>query len=130
MNPAGNVMQRARRAAANLMTDSCSIARKPSTTGAFNQTTGQYGTTGATIAYVGACSITPSAQLELEAGEAQSELDLYQVDLPYTAAVLRDMLVTVTASADATLVGKVLLVRTVNSATRTIYRRALCEVLP
>ena len=129
MNPAGAIV-RGRRAAAALMTDACTITRPPTSPGALNQTTGMYATTGATSAYAGPCSVMPVSQAELERGEAQVELDAYTVDLPPATIVERDMLVTITASADPALVGRVLQIRTVTTATRTLYRRAVCEVIP
>lgn len=111
------------------MTDTCQIVRM-GTTPTTNPVT-NLDTYPAVEQYAGQCRVRPNSQsLSTDSGfgEQQVQLLSHMVSIPVSEAdVVPDDVVIVTASDDASLVGKRLRVRTVARGTHITARRMACE---
>lgn len=116
--------------AETLMEDTCTITRSGGEP-VFDDTTGTYTTPAASTVYSGKCRVKPSAlsgNTTVQAGEERVALWPYAVSVPVSVVdVELDDLVTVTASADASLVGRVLRVRSTARGTHITARRLDAE---
>jgi len=133
---AASAAARGRAAAERLMTDACQIRTPPILR--FNPTTKANDIIGGDeLVYAGVCRIRPRdvQESEREAGDSPVSTWAYVVSIPFGAqhngtpylpAV--DQVVTVTASADPTLVGQRLRARQVIQGTHITARRMVCEV--
>jgi hypothetical protein len=115
--------------AESLMVDTCTITRNDGDP-VFNTTTGTY-TQPTTTVYTGKCRVKPSVlsgNTTVQAGEERVALWPYSVSVPVSATdVELDDIVTVTASADASLVDVTLRVRSIARGTFITARRLDCE---
>jgi hypothetical protein len=122
------LLARARAAAQGLMTDAVSIARTTGST--FNPSTGGYVDT-TTVQYVGPVDVKNLgvAAGQAQAGEREITFRTYDVKLPFgdSSDIRLDDRVTVTASADPTLVGVVLTVIDVQHGARRTARHLIAE---
>lgn len=109
------------------MTDACQVVRM-GTTPTVNPTTGQE-TYPETVQYTGPCRVRPNLRdSDAEFGEQQVQVLSHLVSIPVSEAdVVPDDVVHVTASDDASLVGKRLRVRAVARGTNITARRLACE---
>lgn len=128
---AADVAERGQILAESLMVDACTITRGGSGAPTFNSTTGTYTPPAGSTVYTGACRVKPSAlsgNTTVQAGEREVSLWPFAVSVPVsvTDVDLND-LVTITASADASLVGRELRVRSVARGTFVTARRLDCE---
>lgn len=114
--------------AEQLMTDACTITRSGGAP-VFDSTTGTYTDPAATTVYSGKCRVKPAnlTSRTVQAGEQQVALWPYSVSMPLSALPELDDVVTVTASVDASLVGRTLRVRSVARGTFLTARRLDCE---
>lgn len=115
--------------AETLMTDTCTITRAGS--GTFNETTGVYDTTPSTV-YSGKCRVRPMAiraDHQVDAGDAAVQIWPFVVSLPLTVTTVdaSDTL-TITASDDPGLVGRVLVVKSVALGSQITARRLGCDI--
>lgn len=112
--------------AESLMTDVCTITRTIGRT--FDETTNTYTPT-TTPVYSGKCRVKPANTVsrDVQAGEQQVSLWPFAVSIPVSVTTELDDDVTVTASADASLVGRTLRVRSVARGTYLTARRLDCE---
>lgn len=119
---------RGQRFAEQTMTDTCTITRAGEPV--YNPATLAY-TASSTTVYSGKCRVKPSAlsgNTTVQAGEERVALWPYAVSVPVSVTdVELDDLVTVTASADASLVGRVLRVRSTARGTHITARRLDAE---
>lgn len=117
-------------AAEQLMVDSCTITRAGAR-GSFDSTTGTYSAAAADTRYTGKCRVKPSAlsaNQAVQAGERAVSLWPFTVSVPIAVDnVELDDIVTVTASADPSLVGHRLRVRSIARGTYLTARRLDCE---
>lgn len=124
---ARSVMLRGRRAAEALMVDSCVITRKTGQT--LNQSTGAYTDTTDTI-YSGKCQVVKpdGAAVDVNAGERDVAVSSTKVKLPITATGIQSGdKVTLTATFDADMTGRVVYVHEVQTRTFGTSRRLACE---
>ena len=119
-----------RTAAEGLMTDTCTITRangEPT----YNPSTLTYTTPTPTTVYTGKCRVKPSVlsgNTTVQAGEERVALWPFSISVPFSATdVELDDIVTVTSSADASLVGRPLRVRSIARGTNVTARRLDCE---
>lgn len=113
-----SVLARGRAAHERLMLDTVSIERQ--TPGAFNPTTGEYGTTW-TAVYTGPADVKPERMpRDVDAGETATAVGRYDCKLPFATSALVKVedRVTATASLDAHLVGRPLFVTAVGLGSR------------
>lgn len=126
--PIASVLARGRATALQLMTDTVTITRVTGQT--YNSTTMAYEPTTATV-YTGPADVKPLdvQNREVQAGEREVALRSFDVRLPFDepAAVVRGDLLTVTASADAGLVGRVLTITGVGHGGRRTARHLDAE---
>lgn len=127
---AAEVATRGQALAESLMTDTCTITRAGAGERTFNATTNSYTDPADTTVYTGACRVKPSAlsgNTTAQAGEREVSLWPYSVSIPFAETAELDDVVTVTASADPSLVGRTLRVRSVARGTYLTARRLDCE---
>lgn len=128
MSVAGHVA-RGRARHAQLMTDACTVTRIVPGSRAFNETTKGY-TEATTTVYTGPCRIKIWRGNEEQAGDVEVNVQRYYFDLPLTGAVpnvqRRDE-VTVTASLNPALVGRVLVLTDVETESTDTALRVTCE---
>jgi hypothetical protein len=113
-----SLLARGRSAYERLMLDTVAIDRK--TQGAFNPTTGEYGTTW-TVIYTGPADIKPERMpRDVDAGETATAVGRYDVKLPFATAALVKVedRVAATASLDVHLIGRPLYVTAVGLGSR------------
>lgn len=108
------------------LVDTCTVTSPAAT--AFDPDDGYSDATGATV-YTGPCRVArPSGPQQVEAGEDTVTLGRFDVTLPWdTVALEVNQLVTVTASGDPFLIGRVLRVIDVQGMSDAPYRRLVCE---
>lgn len=115
--------------AESLMLDACTITRNDGDP-VFDSTTGTYSQPTTPI-YTGKCRVKPSVlsgNTTVQAGEERVALWPYSVSVPVAVADVRlDDIVTVTTSADASLIGVTLRVRSIGRGTFITARRLDCE---
>lgn len=119
---------RGQRFAERQMVDACTITRGGGAP-TFDATTGTYtAATGSTV-YTGKCRVKPQnlADRVAQAGERPVSLWPFSVSIPIAADADLDDVVTVTASADSTLVDRTFRVRSVARGTFITARRLDCE---
>lgn len=112
------LLARGRAAHQRLMLDTVTVDRK--TPGAFNPTTGEYGTTWTTV-YTGPADVKPERMArDAEAGETATAVGRYDVKLPFATAALVKVedRVTATAALDPHLIGRPLYVTAVGLGSR------------
>lgn len=110
-----------------LMVDACTVTRAGVRT--YNPTTQAYTETDTTV-YTGPCRIKIWRGIDVEAAEQEINVQRYYLDLPLTGAVpdvKRRDTVTVTASLNPALVGRVLVLTDVESETTDTALRITCE---
>lgn len=110
-----------------LMTDACTVTRV--TAHVYNPATQAYADTVATV-YTGPCRLKVWRGGEAQAAETEVNVQRYYLDLPLTGAipgVARRDTVTVTASLNAALVGRTLVVTDVETETTDTALRSTCE---
>lgn len=110
-----------------LMTDACTVTRAGVRT--YNSATQQYAETD-TIVYTGPCRIKIWRGIDVEAAEQEINVQRYYLDLPLTGAVpdvKRRDTVTVTASLNAALVGRILTLTNAEAETTDTALRITCE---
>jgi Family of unknown function (DUF6093) len=119
---------RARAAADSIMDDACTVAR-PVPDPPFNPAAGRVEPPPPVAVYSGRCRIRPQGSQDrvVDAGERPLSLWPYVVSIPFAGSAELDDIVTVTASADSTLVGRRLRVRSVVRGTHVSARRLGCE---
>ena len=121
---------RGQRFAEHLMTDTCTITRANGDP-TYNPSTLTYTPATPTTVYSGKCRVKPSVlsgNTTVQAGEERVALWPFSVSVPFSATdVELDDIVTVTASADASLVGRPLRVRSIARGTNVTARRLDCE---
>lgn len=126
--PVGLLLSRARYTAQALMRDTITITRVTGQT--YDPVTLQYTPTVSTL-YTGKADVRPVdvQSREIQAGERAVALRTFDVRLPYatTAAFAQGDLVNVTASEDATLVGRTLTVTSVARGGRKLRRHLDAE---
>lgn len=112
-----------------LMLDACTITRTVSGSRVYNDATQNYTETDTTV-YTGPCRIKIWRGIDVEAAEQEVNVQRYYLDLPLTGAVpnvKRRDTVTVTASLNPALVGRVLILTDVESETTDTALRITCE---
>lgn len=110
-----------------VMTDACTVIRPGTRT--YNPATQQYTETDQTV-YTGPCRIRIWRGIDVEAAEQEVNVQRYFVDLPLTGLVpnvARRDRVTVTASLNAALVGRVLVLTDVETESTDTALRITCE---
>jgi hypothetical protein len=118
-----------RAAHAGLMMDACTVTRAVPGTRVYNETTKQYSETTTTV-YSGPCRIKIWRGQDEQAAEAEVNVQRYYLDLPLTATapdVRRRATVTITASLNAALVGRVLILTNTEAETTDTAVRITCE---
>lgn len=111
-----------------VMTDTVTVSR-PTGAQVYNDVTQQYDVQLAT-AYSGAARIRIWRGIDVEAAETEINVQRYYLDLPLTGSVpdvKRRDTVTVTASLNPALVGRVLVLTDVESETTDTALRITCE---
>ena len=115
-------------AAERLMVDTCTITRNGDPV--FDSTTGTYAQPTSPV-YTGKCRVKPSVlsgNTTVQAGEKRVALWPFSVSVPMSVAdVQLDDIVTVTGSADASLVGVTLRIRSIARGTFITARRLDAE---
>lgn len=125
---ARSVMLRGRKAAESLMVDSCVVTRVTSQ-GSINNSTGGYTPTTSTV-YSGKCQVVKpeGSATDVAAGERDVAVSRTTVKLPISATgVQSGDKVTVAATLDDDLDGRVLYVHEVQARTYGTSRRLACE---
>lgn len=125
MSIAGHIA-RGRARHALLMVDACTVTRATET---YNPTTQKYDGTPTTV-YTGPCRLKIWRGTDEQASETEVNVQRYYVDLPLTGAtptVARRDLLTVTASLNPALVGRVLVLTDVETETTDTALRITCE---
>jgi len=110
-----------------LMLDACTVTRPGTRT--YNPVTQQYSETDTTV-YTGPCRIKIWRGLDLEAAEQEINVQRYYLDLPLSDTapdVRRRDTVTITASLNAALVGRVLVLTDAEAETTDTAFRITCE---
>lgn len=127
MSPAVAAAEAGRVRAESLMTDACTIAR-PTTAPVTDPVSGAV-TYPETTIYTGRCRARPAGGgHQVEAGEDITQVFGLRVSVPISVTGVRaDDVVTVTASADGSLVGKRLRVREIERGSHITARRLRCE---
>lgn len=130
---AGSIARRGRRAAQGLMTDACRVYVRAEGGGTFDPATGTI-TDADTDIYVGKCRVkqVPGYKTGGElVGESVVPRTAPVIVVPFdgTEDIRPSMRVVVTASADAALVDRPLLIEAVLSGTHATARRLVCEGL-
>lgn len=128
MSVAGHIV-RGRARHALLMTDACTVTRIVPGSRVFNESTKQYDEATTTV-YTGPCRIKIWRGNEEQAGDVEVNVQRYYFDLPLTGVVpnvqRRDE-VTVTASLNPALVGRVLVLTDVETESTDTALRVTCE---
>lgn len=122
-----SIITRGRARHALLMTDTCAVTRPGTRT--YNPATQQYAETDATV-YSGPCRIKIWRGTDVQASDAEVNVQRYYFDLPLTGAVpnvARRDKVTVTASLNPALVGRVLVLTDVETESTDTALRITCE---
>jgi hypothetical protein len=110
-----------------LMLDACTVTRPGTRT--YDPATQQYSETDATV-YTGPCRIKIWRGIDVEAAEQEINVQRYYLDLPLSATapdVRRRDTVTITASLNAALVGRVLVLTDAEAETTDTAFRITCE---
>lgn len=118
-----------RAAHAGLMLDTCTITRDGTKT--FVPATQSYTYTGGTTVYTGPCRLKTWRGNEVEAAEAEVNVQRYWIDLPLSApvpAVARRDKLTVTASSNPALPGLLLVITDVEPGTTSTALRMTGEL--
>lgn len=126
MSLAGHVA-RGRSRHALLMVDACTVTRAGVRT--YNPATQQYTETDTTV-YTGPCRIKIWRGIDVEAAEQEINVQRYYLDLPLTGGapdVKRRDTVTITASLNPALVGRVLVLTDAEAETTDTAFRITCE---
>lgn len=104
-----------------------SVVIKRETGSSFNETTGQTEPT-YTTQYSGNAVVLPRERTDADYGEAQAELRVYNVFVPYDEADPRPGdLVDVTSTEDDYLNGQTITVRNIQAGTFNVVRNVICE---
>jgi len=120
-------INRGRARHARLMLDACTVTRPGTRT--YNPVTQQYSETDTTV-YTGPCRIKIWRGIDVEAAEQEINVQRYYLDLPLSATapdVRRRDTVTITASLNAALVGRVLVLTDAEAETTDTAFRITCE---
>lgn len=120
-------INRGRARHAVLMTDACTVTRAGTRT--WNSVTQQY-TEADTTVYTGPCRIKIWRGIDVEAAEQEINVQRYYLDLPLTSGapdVKRRDAVTITASLNPALVGRVLVLTDAEAETTDTAFRITCE---
>ena len=127
MTMANAAAEAGRARAESLMVDTCQVVTVSSTP-TTNPTTGVE-TYPETIRYTGMCRVRPNFRnSDANFGDQQVQILSHLVSLPMSAtSVATDDVIVVTASLDASLVGKRLRVRSIARGTHVTARRLACE---
>lgn len=108
-----------------LMVDACTIAR-PDAEPSWDPETGQYTELESTPVYAGPCRVKPTARGTREADQGVRDIvvNRYDVALPFDTEAVVEVgdLLTVTASADAWLIGRPMVVSSVGLGTTSTAR--------
>lgn len=127
-----DLLARGRAAHLDLMLDTCTITRAG--TSALNRTTSALTPGAATTLYSGACRVKAQRlPRDRQAGERLTSTARYEVALPFTAVPTEPLQVgdrvTVTASADARLIGQAMAVKSLDyGSTATAWRLTVEDV--
>jgi hypothetical protein len=114
---------------AALMTDSCAVTRIVPGTRVYNDVTQQYVEDTVTV-YTGPCRIKIWRGTDEQAAETEVNVQRYYLDLPLSDTapdVRRRDTVTITASLNAALVGRVLVLTDAEAETTDTAFRITCE---
>lgn len=112
-----------------LMLDACTITRVVPGSRTYNEATQQYTETDTTV-YTGPCRIKIWRGIDVEAAEQEINVQRYYLDLPLTGGapdVKRRDTVTITASLNPALVGRVLVLTDAEAETTDTAFRITCE---
>lgn len=112
------------------MVDECTITRAGVGAPVFDPATGTYTDPAPTTQYQGKCRVKPRDLVDrvVQAGDQPTSIWPYLVSIPFGAAdVTVDDVITITASADPTLVDRELRVRSATRGTNITARRLGCE---
>lgn len=116
--------------AERLMVDTCRIERKSTDAPVFDAATGDYTTSSPTLIYDGKCKVSPTGAAQVvQAGQEPVSLWPFTVAVPVSATgiLLLDTVI-VTASEDADLLDKELVVRDVSMGSAIVERRLGAEL--
>lgn len=117
-----------RAAHAGLMLDTCTITHGGTRT--YDEATQSYVTTGGTTVYTGPCRFKTWRGNEIEAAEAEVNVQRYYLDLPLSDSppqIARRDEATITASLNPALAGRVLVITDVEPGTTSTALRCTAE---
>jgi hypothetical protein len=112
-----------------LMLDTCTVSRIVPGTRVYNDVTQQYVEDTVTV-YAGPCRIKIWRGIDVEAAEQEINVQRYYLDLPLSDTapdVRRRDTVTITASLNAALIGRVLVLTDAEAETTDTALRVTCE---
>lgn len=125
-----DMLARLRPVASGSLVDECTISRPSTAEPTWNAGLGRSVPAAPTAVFTGVCRVQPRPTDDrvVSAGEEPVTLRSYYVELPWdTDEVLVDDLITITASADADLAGRVLRVADIAYTSLHVVRHLICE---